>query len=151
MKTSPEGIRLLKEFESCRLKSYQDQAGVWTIGFGNIRYEDGAHVKSGESITQERADSLFAYTLKQFENKVIGFLRRDVNQNQFDALVSFHYNTGALGDSTLLRKVNRNPDDKSIEMEFLRWNKAHVKGVLVELPGLTKRRQREADFYFKPI
>jgi lysozyme len=74
-----------------------------------------------------------------------------VNQNQFDALVSFCYNLGigAFNSSTLKKKVIANPADASIRDEFMKWNKARVKGVLTELKGLTNRRTAEADLYFK--
>jgi lysozyme len=74
-----------------------------------------------------------------------------VNQNQFDALVSFCYNLGigAFNSSTLKKKVIANPGDLSIRDEFMKWNKARVKGVLTELKGLTNRRKAEADLYFK--
>ena len=149
MKVSEKGKSLIKQFESCRLNAYKDSVGVPTIGWGNTRYEDGSRVEMGDSISQARADYLFSYVLQDFKEGVKARVKVPVNQNQFDALVSFAYNVGLgnLSKSTLLKKVNKNPNDPSIEKEFLRWNKAGGK----VLNGLTKRRQAEADLYFKPI
>jgi lysozyme len=97
-------------------------------------------------ITQARATEIFLNVLKHYESSVDSFTRDDITQNQFDALVSFAYNvgTGALKKSTLLKKVNANPNDKFIESQFLIWNK--VNGVPVK--GLTLRRQEESKLYF---
>jgi lysozyme len=72
--------------------------------------------------------------------------RDDITQNQFDALVSFAYNVGleAFRKSTLLKKVNANPNDKLISNQFLRWNKSRGR----VLQGLTNRRIEEARIYF---
>ena len=149
MKPSEQCYSLIRSYEGCRLKAYKDSAGVLTIGFGTIEYPDGSKVKEGDSITQEKADFYLKWqVLLKFGQ--VDQLKLPVNQNQFDALVSFAYNLGigALKSSTLLKKVKANPCDPSIEAEFLRWNKARVKGVLTVLNGLTKRRQAEADLFF---
>src|SRR5690606_30423679 len=72
-----------------------------------------------------------------------------INQNQFDALVSFSYNIGlgSLKSSTLLKRVNNNPQDADICNQFSRWNKAGGKVLL----GLTRRRKEEAELYFKEV
>jgi lysozyme len=146
MKPSENCYSLIRSFEGRRLKAYQDSVKIWTIGFGTTFYPDGSPVKQGDSITEEKADFLLKW---QVLEKSVGVdaLVKNVNQNQFDALVSFAYNVGVtnLKKSTLLKKVTVNPNDKTIEAEFLKWNKAGGK----ELAGLTKRRQAEADLYFK--
>lgn len=148
MKPSDKCFSLIKQFESCRLKAYQDSAGIWTIGWGTTYYPEGGKVREGDKITQERADFLLHWQVTE-KSMAVGLLV-DVAQNKFDALVSFTYNAGigALRKSTLLKKVKANANDPSIEQEFLKWNKARVKGVLTVLNGLTKRRQAEADLYF---
>lgn len=157
MKPSENCYNTIKAFEGLRLKAYQDDVGVWTIGWGNTRYEDGRPVKSGDVVTKERAESLFKTIVDRFSVDVDGLVKSSVNQNQFDALVSFAYNVGSdidadtiaegLGDSTLLKKVNANPCDPSIRDEFMKWNKAGGK----VLAGLTKRRKMEADLYFRTV
>jgi GH24 family phage-related lysozyme (muramidase) len=147
MKVSNEGILLIKKFEGCMLNAYQCSAGKWTIGYGNTFYEDGTSVKSGDKISKERAEILLTLILVTFENDVKKLVKSNINQYQFDALVSFAYNCGVgnLKASTLLKKVNINPSDASIKSEFLKWNKAGGKILL----GLTKRREAESNLYFK--
>jgi lysozyme len=122
-------------------------AGIPTISIGCTYYPDGIKVKMDDPIISEaRATEIFLNVIKHFENSVDSFTRDDINQNMFDALVSFSYNLGAnaLKNSTLLKKINLNPNDPTIEKEFLKWNKSGGK----VLAGLTKRRKAEADLYF---
>ena len=140
MNTSPKGIALIKEFEGLRLKAYQCPGGVWTIGYGHT-----AGVKPGMLITKTQAEEYLKADLIAFERYLNG-LGLALNQNQFDALISFIYNvgTGNFSNSTLLRKVIVNPQDNSIMDEFLRW--VYSKGRV--LPGLQRRRLAEMKLYF---
>lgn len=147
MKLNKAGADLIKEFEGCKLKAYQCSAKKWTIGYGNTFYEDGKPVLPGHAITQEKAEQLFELIANEFAEKVIKLVSSHINPNQFGALVSFAYNCGVvnLQKSTLLKKVNANPNDQTIKAEFLKWNKAGGK----VLAGLTRRREAEANLYFK--
>lgn len=149
MKLNKAGADLIKAFEGCKLDAYKCSANKETIGYGNTFYEDGTPVKMGDKITKERAESLFELIADSFASKVKPLVTANVNSNQFDALISFAYNCGIanLKSSTLLRKVNANPNDPTIRAEFEKWNKAGGK----VLAGLTRRRKAEADLYFKPI
>lgn len=140
MNTSPKGIALIIEFEGLRLKAYQCPGGVWTIGYGHT-----AGVKPGMVITEAQAEEYLKVNLIAFERYLNG-LGLALNQNQFDALISFIYNvgTGNFSNSTLLRKVRANPQDNSIMDEFLRW--VYSKGRV--LPGLQRRRLAEMKLYF---
>lgn len=146
MKLNIQGISVMHEFEGLKLDAYLCPANVPTIGWGNTRYEDGTPVKMGESISRERADELFKNIAENFSLGVKKLVSTELSENQFSSLVCFAYNVGLanLGRSTLLKKVNANPNDPSIREEFLRWNKAGGK----ELAGLTRRRKAEADLYF---
>lgn len=147
MKISDNGVKLIYQFEGCKLKAYKDSAGIWTIGYGTIMYPSGEKVKEGDKITHEEAVTYLKYEISLKSKSVTAFTSKVVlNQNQYDALVSFAYNVGvgALQKSTLLKKVIKNPDDPTIEAEFMRWIKAG--GKVVE--GLRKRRQAESDYYF---
>ena len=147
MKISQKGLDLLKQFEGVKLKPYLCPAGIATISIGCTYYEDGTKVRMTDpEISQARATEIFLNVLKHYESSVDSFTRDDITQEQFDALVSFAYNvgTGALKNSTLLKKVNADPNDKFIESQFLIWNK--VKGVPIK--GLTLRRQAESNLYF---
>lgn len=141
MKTSNTGLDLIKSFEGLRLESYLCPANVWTIGYGHTQ-----GVKPGQVISEKQAESLLKGDLLVFEKAVLSHNLK-LNQNQFDALVSFTYNVGPgnLAKSTLLQKVKLNSNDPAIRDEFMKWNKAKGK----TLAGLTRRRKAEADLYFK--
>jgi lysozyme len=146
MKINNLGIDLMHFFEGCKLEAYQCSAKVWTIGWGNTFYENGTLVRQGDKITQDRANSLFVFVANKFADEIKKLIKTNLSENQFSALVCFAYNvgTGNLAKSTLLKKVNVNPNDPSISNEFLRWNKAGGK----ELLGLTRRRTAESKLYF---
>jgi lysozyme len=146
-KISQKGLDLIKRFEGLSLKPYLCPASIPTIGYGNTYYIDGKKVKlTDPSITQAKADELLKFLIQSYEKDVDSFCRDDISQHQFDALTSFAYNCGPrnLKSSTLLKKVNLNPNDPTIRAEFMKWNKGAGK----VLAGLTKRRQAEADLYF---
>jgi len=149
-KIGPKGLDLIRKFEGWSSKPYPDPATGGlpiTIGYGNTFYEDGTKIKLTDTpITKERGLELLKMSLITFEKYVDSLTRDDINQNQFDALTSFCYNLGPsnLKMSTLLKKVNANPNDPTIANEFLKWNKAAGK----VMKGLTLRRQAEAELYF---
>jgi lysozyme len=139
-------IDMIKKHEGYRSEAYEDVVAVWTIGYGNTFYEDGTKVKAGDKITRAKAEKLLRYVVNDFASEVDSMLKVQLNPCQFGALVSFSYNVGlsALKRSTLLKKVNANPDDAGIALEFEKWVKAGGK----TYPGLLKRREEEVDFYF---
>lgn len=144
--TSILGLNLIKKFEGLRLTAYLCPASVVTIGFGSTKYPNGKKVLLGEKLSGEKeATQLLLATLEPYESAVNKHLP-NLNQCQFDALVSFCYNvgTGAFIKSTLLKKAKVNNADPSIVDEFLRWNKGGGK----VLTGLTNRRREEANLYF---
>ena len=146
-KTSKNGIAFIKKYEGFRSKPYKCEAGVATIGYGATYYPNGQKVKlTDPAIDEKHASILLEAMLNPYEKAVDSYCRDDINQNQFDALVSFAYNLGnsALKSSTLLKKANANPNDKTIRNEFLKWVNSDGK----RLKGLVIRRTDEADLYF---
>ena len=142
---SENGIKHLMQSEGVRLRPYLDTRKIPTIAVGNTFYEDGTKVKMTDPpITEKRAIELFKWVLRQFELTVYSNTRDDINQNQFDSLVSFTYNVGQQGfkGSTLLKRINARSSDKSIKDAFMMWTKNK------ELIG---RRKREIELYFTPI
>jgi lysozyme len=147
LKLSPAGANLIKHFEGClqphqgKVKAYRCPAGVTTIGWGHTNHHtpkfDLTSVWS-----QEQCDEVFLKDMEVFEKRVRSLVKIPLEQWQYDALVSFDYNTGALHKSTLLKKVN-SQDHKGAASEFKRWNKADGK----ELAGLTRRRASESLLY----
>jgi lysozyme len=147
MKLNNDGYKLICEFEGLRLKPYLCSAKVPTIGYGNTYYPDGKRVTLlDKEITKEYAFEIFKVIADKFGTRVLSMVKKPLTQNQFNALVSFAYNvgTGAFSTSTLLKKVNTNPNDISIKSEFAKWNKANGKIV----NGLVNRRKKESEVYF---
>jgi len=136
MKISQEGIALIKRFEGCELKAYQDSVGVWTIGYGHTK-----EVKEGDEINQEHAEFMLTEEMPEYEGYINNMVKVPLEQNQFDALCSWVYNLGPtnLKNSTLLTVLNQERY-KEVPQEIKRWNKAG--GVV--LNGLIVRRQAEA-------
>lgn len=136
MNTSQKGVDLIKASEGLELKAYKDSVGVLTIGYGST----GTHVFARQVITESQAEVLLKSDLSRFEKGVMDLVKVPLNQNQFDALVSFSFNLGLgnLKSSTLLRKLN-SMDYAGASLEFERWNRAGGK----ILAGLTKRRLAE--------
>ena len=147
MKTSKIGLELIKKYEGLEISPYLCPANVPTIGYGATYYPNGDKVKMTDNvITESYAEILLLTMLTRYEEGVERYVQVEVNQNQFDALVSFAYNLGlgALKSSTLLKRVNANPCDENIIYQFNRWTKAGG----VELSGLVKRRKEESILYF---
>ena len=143
-KVSRTGLDFIIKEEGLVLKPYKCSAGVPTIGIGSTYYEDGTKVKMTDNpISKERAEQLFINVLKHYEMCIYTSTRDDINQNQFDALVSLCFNIGthAFKKSTVLRRVNANPNDTNIEPAFLMWKNAGGK------PILLNRRKREYQLY----
>lgn len=141
---SKNGLKFIAKEEGMVLKPYKCSAGVPTIGIGSTYYENGVKVKMTDApITEFRALQLFKNVLKTYELAVYSYTRDDINQNQFDALVSLAFNigTGAFKKSTLLKKVNANPNDPTIGAAFEMWKNAGGK------PILLNRRKREYKLY----
>ena len=145
MKLSQTGLDLIKSFEGLRLKAYSDIGGVPTIGYGTT----GPDIKLGMTITQAQAEDLLRADVAAFERGVSDRVKVSINQNEFDALVSFSYNVGlgALQSSTLLRLLNDGADRSIVANEFLRWNKVGSKPI----EGLTRRRRAERDLFLTKI
>jgi len=144
-----QSINLIKSFEGLRLKAYPDpgtNGEPYTIGFGTTVYNGVQKVKLGDVIDESQAESYLLFDVNQFSKGVSKLIKKPLSDNQFGAITSFAYNVGIpnLRSSTLLKKVNNDPNDYSIRDEFMKWNKAAGK----VLSGLTRRRKAEADLYF---
>jgi len=171
MKTSQKGINLIKQSEGCELKQYYCSANKSTIGYGTTILPNGKEVPKDSICTMAEAEFFLKHDLEVFEIGVNKFVTVPINQNQFDALVCLTYNIGlgkkggkgGLYNSSILRKININPNDESIKDSFLAYSKADgtrngkdddkdglidEKGELQTLIGLQNRRKKEADLYF---
>jgi len=148
MNASSQLIDFLKNSEGLSLKPYKDDK----IGTPNIEYSIGFghQIKPGEEylmngISKAKAVELLTSDLAVMSNTVNSHISVGLQQNQFDSLVHFVYNTGpqAFIDSTLLKKINAKADDSIIASEFRRWVYGEKNGVRVVIPSLVKRREDE--------
>lgn len=140
-------INLVKSFEGFFSKPYLCPAKVPTIGYGTILYPNGKKVTlQDKPCTEAEAIEWMRYELNQKAKEVDAMAIDAVNQHQFDSLVSFAYNCGsnALKNSTILKRVNANPNDPTITDAFMMWVKAD--GAILQ--GLVRRRKAEAALYF---
>ena len=149
--TGIDGVNLIISFEGFEAKPYADPATgnkPYTIGYGTTVYPSGKRVElTDPPIDKSTALTYLSHDLRQFEYGVDALTIDTINQNQFGALVSFAYNCGLqnLKSSTLLKKVNADPNDEAIFKEFLKWNKANGR----TMAGLLRRRDAEAKLYFQ--
>jgi lysozyme len=152
MQINARGLALIKEFESCRLRAYQDGGGVWTIGWGHTK-----GVRAGDTCTQEQADQWLAEDAA--EHDITRFLDgAPTNENEFAAMSCLAFNIGlggfkANGDpipgfrhSTVLKR-HKLGNHVGAAKAFVLWNKDNGKVVR----GLTRRREAEAALYLEPV
>lgn len=150
MQPSEKCYDLIKSFEGLSLNAYPDpgtKAEPYTIGYGTIVYKDGRTVRLGDTITLDQAEDNLKFEVDKKAVSVSTLLKNTVlNQNQFDALVSFAYNVGvgAFQKSTLLKRILVSPSHKEIRHQFAKWNRAGGK----VMKGLTRRREAESNLYF---
>ncbi|MED5102426.1 glycoside hydrolase family protein [Niallia circulans] len=146
MKLSNNGLALIKSFEGVRLTAYKavSTEQYYTIGYGHY----GPDVKKDMKITQSQADAYLKSDVARFEKAVNNNVKVPINQNQFDALVSFTYNCGegALQRSDLLKLLNQGKY-KEAANQFDLWNKSGGK----VLAGLVKRRAKEKELFLKDL
>lgn len=138
MKTSLRGICAMLAEEAIVLSAYDDGTGTLTIGAGHTAAAGAPKPSSGMKISLTEAINIFRADLIKFERGVEGAVKVPLSQNQFDALVSWHFNTGAISTATLTQKLNAR-DAAGAAEEFARWNKS--KGRVLD--GLVARRARE--------
>lgn len=147
MITSNRGLQIIKDFEKFEPTAYQDQVGIWTIGYGTTRYPDGTRVSPGDEIDEIQAHNYLRHEVMIIESKLNSLIKVFLKQNQWDALVSLTYNIGigAFRGSSLLKVLNRTGEiDKDL---LTRWNKVTIDGEKVTSRGLAKRRELEWQLY----
>lgn len=144
---SNSGYDLIRSFEGFKTKAYLDTGGVWTIGYGTIKYPNGLSVKSGDACTKDQAETWLKNDCKWVDACLDKLVKSQINQNQFDALASFVYNIGetAFANSTMLAHINRG-DALSAANQFDRW--VFDNGKMIQ--GLANRRKQEKILFLKP-
>lgn len=139
-----KNVEIIKQFEGFRSKAYKDLADKWTIGYGHTKTASD-FARTGREISLSEGEELLRRDVEEVE-RYINRLKLKINQDQFDALVSFTYNLGIgnLSRSKLLRLVKQDPNDLHIYYQFCRFIKSGGK----KHRGLLKRRIAEAELYF---
>lgn len=147
MITSEKGRALIQLLEGFREKAYKCSAGKWTIGYGITK-----NVKEGDVVTKEKAEQDFSIHVQAIENFLNTVITAPLNQNQFDALVSFVYNVGetAFHGSQVMQLVNHSCYE-AMPMHLARWIWTTVNGEKVQDPGLIRRRRIEGELWRRPI
>ena len=149
LKTSQGGLEFIARWEGCVLKPYKDIAGLRTIGVGHL-IKPGENFPDGVAITKEKAYEILAADVKLCEDSIKAKISVPLNQNQFDALVSFGFNcgTGVYSKSDVAQSLNAG-DYASVPVKLLGWSKARINGVLQTNQGLYNRRKSEGELFAK--
>ena len=134
-----KNLNFIREVEGFKREAYQDEGGVWTIGYGHTR-----GVKEGDTVSTHKANMYLNTDLVIFEIQLQKLIRADLNPNQYLALLSFIYNIGAtqFANSTVLKYVNEGKFEL-VPDELRKWNKVNNEVSL----GLTRRREKEAKLF----
>lgn len=145
-KINHKGLEKIKLWEGLRLKAYEDESKVLTIGYGHTSNSLAPRVTAGMEITEAEAEEILKRDIAIHERRVERLVKVPLTDNQFAALVSFDFNTGALDSSTLLKRLNAG-DYAAVPTEMARWNKTTVKGRKIVSNGLVNRRAAEAGLW----
>lgn len=154
-KISASGVRLICSFEGFRDKAYQDDAKIWTIGYGTT-----AGVQAGDRITVTEAQRRLEEHVNRDLTYLAGWASKyliatQLNQREVDALASWIYNLGfsAFENSTLqarlIKYLNSSSVDEmasalnEVKIQWTRWTKININGVMTHSTGLEKRRYEE--------
>jgi lysozyme len=138
--------KLIAKFEGLRLKAYQDNGGIWTIGYGSTKDPyTGVPVRQGQTISKATALDWLQKDIAQRQVAIRKLVKVPITSNQLAAITSLAYNIGlgAFQRSTLLRLLNQKAPITEIADQFLRWNKVNGK----EIKGLTNRRILERELF----
>ncbi len=158
MTLSKEGVNLIKRFEGFVPKPYNDAVGHCTVGYGTLLHHgncngrDASEQPYTSGISEEEATRLLEGRALEYQKTINEQVTVEVNQNQFDSLVSFVYNigSGAFSKSTLLKVLNQG-NYAAVPSEMNKWIYGTIGGKKTVLPGLEKRRKAEAELFVKPI
>jgi lysozyme len=144
---SPNTLALIQEFEGFRSTAYIDTDGTPVIGYGQSKIQ-GKPVQLGDRISPAVANEALKTDLAKIQQEILTNVKVELNNNQLSALISLAFNAGVenLHTSTLVRKLNQK-DYLGAANEFLRWDKANIRGKIVKMDGLAKRRAREKQLF----
>ena len=135
---SNQGLIEIIQHEAIVLTRYKDSAGVWTIGVGHTKAAGAPDPKTvTTAMTVTEVLTLFKRDLKRYEKDVNAAVTVPLEQHEFDALVSFHFNTGGIKKASLTGSINAGDKDKAAD-QFLNWSKP---------PEIIPRRKKEQKLF----
>jgi lysozyme len=146
MNISPSGRKFIEQWESLFLHAYDDGTGTLTIGYGHTTAAGPPRVYPGMTISSPQADDILSSDLRSVELEIEHLVQVALTQNQFDALVSFDFNTGGLRVSSVLRAVNTK-DWAAVPGDLLLWDHMRIHGVEQVSTGLLRRRKAEGQLF----
>lgn len=152
MQISKKGLEIIKDFEGFYSHSYLDVASIWTIGYGTIKYPSGVKVQSKDICNEEQAIRWLEFEVNEksaYFNQVIQKINLELNQNEYDALVSFLYNVG-IGKcykGTTMGDAIYSKDKTKIADAFLVYCKYRKLGIKLTSKGLLNRRKKERELF----
>lgn len=149
MKLSEKGLKFIAEFEGIVLVPYRDAAGVWTIGVGHTAAAGPPDPKNqflAHGMSVGEALGLFARDVEKYAMQVSRAIPEPLKQFEFDALVSFNFNTGAIRKASLVKELKAGRR-KNAAKGFLSWTKITVNGRKITSTGLLARRLAEKKLF----
>ncbi len=138
MLVSPTAVNFIMNWEEFRPVIYRDVGGVPTFGYGHVH--NGHHKIT---LTRKEALELLHSDLNQVAKEVSAVIKVPLTQHQFDAMMSFEFNTGQLRESTMLKRLNEHQFENAINVELGRW--VYSKGKKIR--GLVNRRNAERKLF----
>ena len=146
LRTSRNGLELIKSFEGFRARSVRLTDGRWTIGYGHVR-----SAREGVRISRADAEALLIYDLKRIEAEIGDWILTPLNQNEYDAVISFVFNIspGQFRNSDVLKRLNQG-DHLGAANGFDAWRKARVNGSVQVVDALVRRRAAEKALFLEP-
>lgn len=147
MQTSAKGVAVIEHHEGVVLRAYRCPAGIWTIGAGLTAASGVIKPKAGMVITKSEATNLLQQALRKNYEPRVARAMSGARQHEFDAGVSFDFNTGAIHRATWVKRWIAKAAPASIRAGLLMWNK----GAGRVLPGLVRRREDEARLLLEAV
>ena len=139
MKTSERGLAEIASHEGIVMSKYKDSVGVWTIGIGHTKNAGAPDPEKLKAVLSlDKIMQIFSSDIKKFETRVLSAFTRTLSQAQFDAAVSFDFNTGGIHRASWVKQFNKG-DDQAARHSFMKWRKPRE---------IIPRRQAECDLFF---
>ena len=139
MRTSDRGVAEIMLSEAAVINRYKDSKGIWTIGVGHTKYAGGVDpAKVTRTLSFDEVMEMFSEDLPKYEKDVNNAVKVPVTQYEFDAMVSFHFNTGGIGRAQFVKDLNAGKSRATVAAGFMNWSSP---------PEIVGRRNREMELF----